>query len=200
MCCQNPGNNFGSKTMHAQFSSQNLFMCPVTNSDLIRRTWMIQRRFSQTRYWSWLQCRQCGTHGPTCVLVILNGCPTNSEPSMPFKRLCMAYAFFPERLFFHCQGLCCTSPSTAEHLMHAQCSFVKSIAKLYHARFMTQIKECKTLHTCPAAWNFVYWLQRYATTIICCCIALLEQLVYRWQHQSRKLWIQPHISIALCQF
>jgi hypothetical protein len=40
------------------------------------------------------------------------------------------------------------------------------------------------------AWNFVHWLPRYASTIVYHCIALLE-LLYRWQHQSRQLWI-PH--------
>jgi hypothetical protein len=38
--------------------------------------------------------------------------------------------------------------------------------------------------------NFIYWLYRHASTIVYSCIALL-QLLERWQHQSRKLWI-PH--------
>jgi hypothetical protein len=42
--------------------------------------------------------------------------------------------------------------------------------------------------TAPAAWNFVHWLPRYASTIIYCCITTL-QLLYRWRRQSRKLWI-----------
>jgi hypothetical protein len=46
----------------------------------------------------------------------------------------------------------------------------------------------------PAVWNFVYW---YASAIIYCCIALL-QLLYIWQHQSRKLLrahlIFPHVA------
>jgi hypothetical protein len=39
-------------------------------------------------------------------------------------------------------------------------------------------------------WHFVHWLARYTITIICHCIVLL-QLLYRWQHLSRKLWIPP---------
>jgi hypothetical protein len=46
-----------------------------------------------------------------------------------------------------------------------------------------QMKGRKSQHVHPTAWNFVNWLQRYASTIICRCIALL-QLQYRWQHQS----------------
>jgi hypothetical protein len=49
-----------------------------------------------------------------------------------------------------------------------------------------QIWEHKNQHIHPAAWNFVRWLQKYASTIVYCCIAFL-QLLYRWQHQSRKL-------------
>jgi hypothetical protein len=55
-----------------------------------------------------------------------------------------------------------------------------------------QIKGHKKSALHPAAWNFVNWLPRYASTIIYRCIALL-QLLNRWQYQSRKLWI-PHLN------
>jgi hypothetical protein len=51
-----------------------------------------------------------------------------------------------------------------------------------------QIKGRKYQHLDSAAWNLVHRLPGYASTIICSCIALL-QMLYRWQHQSRKLWI-----------
>jgi hypothetical protein len=59
-----------------------------------------------------------------------------------------------------------------------------------HIRLETQlqIKRCKNQHVHPAMWKFVHWLPRYASTIIYRCIMLL-QLLYRWQHKSRKLWI-----------
>jgi hypothetical protein len=47
--------------------------------------------------------------------------------------------------------------------------------------------DVKNQHFHPAACNLVHWLPRYASTIIYRCIALL-QLLYRWQHQSLKLW------------
>jgi hypothetical protein len=51
----------------------------------------------------------------------------------------------------------------------------------------------------PAAWNFVHWLQQYASTIIYHSISLL-QLLYRWQHQSRKLWIPHGLKKKNCIF
>jgi hypothetical protein len=38
--------------------------------------------------------------------------------------------------------------------------------------------------------DILYWLPRYASTVIYRCIPL-PQLLYRWKHQSRKLWM-PH--------
>jgi hypothetical protein len=45
-------------------------------------------------------------------------------------------------------------------------------------------------------WNFVHWLPRYAITIIRRFIALL-QLLCRWQHQSRKLWISAYLHFYI---
>jgi hypothetical protein len=52
----------------------------------------------------------------------------------------------------------------------------------------SKCKDIKNQHVHPAASNFVHWLSRYASTIICYCIMLL-QLLHRWQHQSQKLWL-----------
>jgi hypothetical protein len=59
-----------------------------------------------------------------------------------------------------------------------------------------QIKGRKNQHVLPAIWKFVHWLARYVSNIIYCCITLL-QLMYRWQHQSRKLWIPPRM-LRIC--
>jgi hypothetical protein len=53
-----------------------------------------------------------------------------------------------------------------------------------------KIKGRKNQYIHPAAWNFFPEPLRFASTIIYRCIALL-QLLYRWQHQSRKLWMPP---------
>jgi hypothetical protein len=49
-----------------------------------------------------------------------------------------------------------------------------------------QIKGHKNQYIHPAAWNFLHWLQRYAS------ISLL-QVLKRWQDLSQKLWIQRRI-------
>jgi hypothetical protein len=50
-----------------------------------------------------------------------------------------------------------------------------------------QTKGCKNRHVHPAAWNFVHWL------------ALL-QLLYRWQYQYRRLWMQPRNTQKIPQW
>jgi hypothetical protein len=50
------------------------------------------------------------------------------------------------------------------------------------------IQFAKIQHFRWPAWNITHFLLRYAGTIICSSIALL-QLVYRWQYQSQKLCI-----------
>jgi hypothetical protein len=54
----------------------------------------------------------------------------------------------------------------------------------------------KNQHVLAAAYNFVNLLPRYASTIIYRCISLL-QLLYWWQHQSRKLLIPPRMDTYL---
>jgi hypothetical protein len=70
------------------------------------------------------------------------------------------------------------------------CSFVASIMKSHQARYMAPNKRSWIISTSTQlrAWNFAHWLPRCASTTVYCCIALL-QLLYRWQQQSRKLWI-----------
>jgi hypothetical protein len=52
--------------------------------------------------------RRCGADGSTLVLIVLSGCLTCPELTMPFKHLCTAHAFFLKRLHNHCQFFCRT--------------------------------------------------------------------------------------------
>jgi hypothetical protein len=64
---------------------------------------------------------------------------------------------------------------------------------------LLQIKGHKNQHFHPVRCNFVHRLPVYTSTIIYCCIMLL-QLLYRWQQQSLKLWIQSHMKLNhLCK-
>jgi hypothetical protein len=95
----------------------------------------------------------------------------------------MAHAFFPERLFNHCQSLSRTFPRYAQNLMHTRC-------RMRNRRPDTrlQINGRKNQHILPAAWNSVHQLPGYVSIMIYRCIALLR-LLYRVQRQPRKLWI-----------
>jgi hypothetical protein len=107
------------------------------------------------------------------------------SPVSPFLFLvnldfpCTAHAFFPECLSNHCQGLCHTfteicTKFDAVPLSHPSQNRIRPDTRL-------QIKGCKKNHHAhPSVWNVVCWLPRYAGTIICWWIALL-QLLYRWQ-------------------
>jgi hypothetical protein len=53
---------------------------------------------------------------------------------------------------------------------------------------LQSVPEWKKSERRPAGWNFLCWFPRYASTTLYHCTALL-QLLYRWQHQSQKLWI-----------
>jgi hypothetical protein len=109
-------------------------------------------------------------------------CP---EPSKP----CKAHAFFPQRVSNHCQSLrrtfseISTKFDAAVPTSDPSQSRIKSDTRLH-------IKGRKNQHVLPAACSFVHWLPRYATNIVYLSITLL-QLLYRWQHQFRKLWITP---------
>jgi hypothetical protein len=101
--------------------------------------------------------------------------------SVNLNFLCMAHAFFPEHLSIHYQGL-----SHFSRDLHKiwSCSFVVSIAKSHDSKW----KDLKN----QKFRIFLHRLPRYASIIIYCCIVLL-QLLYIFQHQSRKLRIPHHI-------
>jgi hypothetical protein len=104
--CQNPGHKFGSNTMHAQFSCQNPLACHITNSNLISKILNGSMSILTNKLLKFSNnVGHCAADGPTCVLVVLNECPTGPELSTPFKHPCMAQAFFPTHLSNHCQGL-----------------------------------------------------------------------------------------------
>jgi hypothetical protein len=97
--CQNPGHN---DMMHAQFSSQNLLACPITNSDLISEI----------------------LNGSTSILmdVLLKF----GYSVICHLNMCTSHALFSEQhLSNHCHGLCCTfceicTKSGAYSLCHYQ--------------------------------------------------------------------------------
>jgi hypothetical protein len=82
-------------------------------------------------------------------------------------------------------------PRFAQNLMPFLCRIHREIAssQMHDSKY----KYVKKSAHHPAAWNYVHWLPRYASTFMYCCIAPL-QLLYRWQHQSLKLWIPPRMS------
>jgi hypothetical protein len=77
--------------------------------------------------------------------------------------------------------------SSSQTLTH--CSFWSAVRNRIRPDSRRQIKGHKESADPPAlaALNFVSWLPRYASTAIYHCSTLL-QLLYRWQHQYRKLW------------
>jgi hypothetical protein len=88
----------------------------------------------------------------------------------------------PVRLSNNCHGLCQTFPKFDEpFLLDPSRNSIGPDTRL-------QIRRPVKSASPPTAWNFVNWFQRCVTAIIYRCIALL-QLLYRWQHQSRKSWI-----------
>jgi hypothetical protein len=101
---------------------------------------------------------------------------------------CTAHAFLPERLSNPGSPLYFSRDCTkydAHLLSDKSWNCIRPDTRL-------QLKGRKNQYFHPAAWHFVHWFPRYASTIIYRFIALL-QLLYRWQHQSQKLWIQPRI-------
>jgi hypothetical protein len=98
---------------------------------------------------------------------------------------CTADAFFSELLSNRCQSPRLTLSDFAQNLISFLCRFNSEIA-VGQARD-SKYKYVKRQHVHPAAWNFVHWHPRYASTIMYRYIAL--QLLYRWQYQSRNLWI-----------
>jgi hypothetical protein len=116
-----------------------------------------------------------------------------SSPVSPFpvsaslSFLCTAHTFFPKLLSNHCQGLSLTFSEICTTFDSVPLQDPSWNHNRPHTRLQT--KGRKNQHVHPTAWNCVHRLLTYASTIIYCCIAL--QLLYRWQHQFRKLWISP---------
>jgi hypothetical protein len=79
-------------------------------------------------------------------------------------------------------------PRSAQNLMLFLCQIHRVIASGQIHDSKQKVVKDKHFH--QDVWNFVHRLPRYVSTIIYRCIALLR-LFYRWQHQSRKLWINP---------
>jgi hypothetical protein len=72
-------------------------------------------------------------------------------------------------------------------------NFMLFLCRIHHEISSRQVhdskwKDIKNYHVHPAACNLIHWLPRYASIIIYSCIMII-QLLYRWQHQYRKLWI-----------
>jgi hypothetical protein len=99
---------------------------------------------------------------------------------------CMAHAFFLELLYNHCQGLRLTASDICTQFDDVPLSGLSRNRIRPNTQLL--ITGRKNPHVHLAAWNFVHWLPRYANTLISRCIAVL-QLLYRRQHQNRKLWI-----------
>jgi hypothetical protein len=79
----------------------------------------------------------------------------------------------------HFHGLCHTFPRFAHNPLFTSCRIHCEIASgQIHDSKQRDISN-QQIH--PIAWNGVYWLPRYASTVVCHCI-MLQQLLYRWQH------------------
>jgi hypothetical protein len=134
-------------------------------------------------------CKRNDEHALDFASTLTWLCP---EPSMPIKHPCTANAFFFKRLSNQCKGLRHSFPNIcttcdAVPLSDTSWNCVRPDTRL-------QIKgRKKNRHVHPSAWNLVHWLPRHASAIIYSCIALI-QLLYRWHHQSRKLWIPTRID------
>jgi hypothetical protein len=105
---------------------------------------------------------------------------------MPFKRPCTAHAFHPERMSNHCQGLHNTFPEICTKCYAVPLS--DSSRNRIRSHRLLQIKGCKKSSPPSSCVKFCTLTLKICYTIIYCCIALL-QLLYRWQQQTRKLWI-----------
>nr|CAD7267104.1 unnamed protein product [Timema shepardi] len=98
---QDPGRNFGGKTVHTQIRSQNLLACSKTNSHLLSKVLNGPSSILTNDLLKFVISHDgcCAAAGPPCVFVVLNRCPTCLEPGMPLKHWCTAHAFFIEPLY-----------------------------------------------------------------------------------------------------
>jgi hypothetical protein len=76
-------------------------------------------------------------------------------------------------------------PRFAQNLMLSLCWIHREIAS---GQIHNSKQDVKNQQVHLSAWNLVHWLPRYASIIIYLSVAL-TQLLYRWHHQSCKLWI-----------
>jgi hypothetical protein len=104
----------------------------------------------------------------------------------------MGHAFFLERLYNHCQGLSRT--------LSVICTRFNVILCRIHCRITSgQIRDSKQKNvkiSMSIQLHEILYSQDMLVLIIYCCIALL-QLLYRWHHQSQKLWMPHHVVSAL---
>jgi hypothetical protein len=126
----------------------------------------------------------CWSSSMDVRLAVNRACHSNTHVRLMFSSVnaCLIIARVSIALFLR----------FAQNLMHTRCSFVDQSQNCTRPDIRLKIKGRTNQHVHPAAWNFVHWLPRYASTTIYRCIALL-QLLYRWQHQSWKLWMPPRI-------
>jgi hypothetical protein len=102
---------------------------------------------------------------------------------LSFQTLVYGSCFFPERLFLRVSIT--LLQRFAQNLMHLPSDLSQNRIS---PDTQLQIKgHKKSIHP-PSCINVVHLLPTYANTISYCCITLL-QVLYRRQHQSRKLWI-----------
>jgi hypothetical protein len=144
--------------------------------------------------------RHCGADWPTCAWVSINGFPTYLEPSMPSKHLHMAHAFFTKCLSKKCPG------SLLQffwdlHKVWWTFTVLLSYPSQNCIRPDTWLKKKRheNQHISVAANNFLHWLSKCASTIICCCIAQL-QLLYICHHQSWILCTPLYWFVGECVF
>jgi hypothetical protein len=101
------------------------------------------------------------------------------------KLLC-ASCFLHERLCNHCPGLCCTFSKICTKFNAVPLS--DPSRNRIRADMWLHIKEYKKI----AFTELLEMLYTVSQDMLVLCIALV-QLLYRWQHQSRILWILPRI-------
>jgi hypothetical protein len=136
-CCQNPGHKFSGNTMHHQFS--NLLACRITNSDLISKvsngsTSILTNEL--LKYGYSVGC--CGADKPTCVLVILNECPTGLNRAGHSNTRVQLVHSSPNMFPIIVRVSIALFPRFVQNLIHTRCSFVKSIMKLHRVRYTSK--------------------------------------------------------------
>jgi hypothetical protein len=161
--------------MHVQFSSQNQLTCSIINFNLIGKilngsTSILTNELLKFSY------RHCGADGPTCVLLILNGCLTVPEPRMPFKYPCTVHASSPNACLITARVSVALFPRFVQNLMHTHCSFVGFITNSHQARYTILNKRTSKSAHPPSCMKFCTLTQDMLVPIIYGYIAL--QLLY----------------------